>query len=308
MDLQKDRSTDDRVVMKTWWTEEGYVQEIYHKSEKKHEETIIPFENMEEVLIGYSLIPLPNRDRQWFSADIYRVAAKIVIRYRETDKGHDFLLFLSETKEDLANWLQRIKKINAPAYVTKWDLYQVAPEDYRSDYESIEKEPYRNEEQLPDVLGTTKDHQENPVWRPPSFYKRRGNKRIIWDGQIKKLTFYLFLCHFFVSLFWMPFWRIDEEGSFSFMVLLYFIAILMIYVLFSYMRNDLPVYRSILDTLILGGPLFGGLLCAKLYTPVPSEMFFALYGDVMTFAVFLNGAFFLGRIPIAKKNKRSVTH
>ncbi|MFI8684288.1 hypothetical protein [Rossellomorea sp. NPDC077527] len=308
MDLQKYKSTDNRVVMKSWWTDKGYVQKIYHKSEKKHEEHLIPFENMGEVLIGHSLIPLPNPDRQWSSADIYRIAAQMVIRYSGPDKDNDYLLFLSETKEDLANWLQRIKKMNASAFVTTWDLYQVPKEDYRSHYKTIDKEPYMDEAQLPNVLDTTKDHQEHPVWQPPSFYKRRERKQSIREKRIKKLTFYLLLCHFFVSLFWVPFWSLDGEGYFSYIPTLYFSFIPLIYMFGSYMWDDSTPYRSLIDTLLLGLPWFGGLLCAKLYTPVPTEMFFALYGNVMTFAVILNGLFFLSRIPVVKKNKRSVTH
>ncbi|MBN8192306.1 hypothetical protein JI667_09105 [Bacillus sp. NTK074B] len=285
MDLQKYQSTDNRVVKKTWWSEEGYVQEIYHKSDKKCEEHLIPFENMEEVLIGHSLIPLPNPDRLRSSPDIYRIAAQLVIRYTGREEESDYLLFLSETKEDLANWLQRIQKMNAPAFVTVWDLYQVPQVDYRSHYETIEKEPYMDETQLPNVFDTTNDHREHPVWQPPSFHKRQENKRTIRSGRIKKLTFFLFLCHFFVALFWVPFWSLDGEGSFSYITTLYFSIIPLIYMFGSYVWDTTPVYRSLVDTFLLGLPWFGGLLCARLYTPVPNDMFFALYGNVMTFAV-----------------------
>ncbi len=198
--------------------------------------------------------------------------------------------------------------MKAPVYVTKWDLYQVPAEDYRSHYESIIKEPFKDEAQLPNVLGTTKDHQEHPVWRPPSFYQRQEHKASIRDRRIKKLTLFVFLSNFFIALFWMPFWSLDEERAFSNVIFLYFAAILMIYILGSYMREKQSIYKSLLDTILLGGAWFGGLLCAKLYTSVPNEMFYALYVNVMTFSIFLNGAFFLGRIPVSKKNKRSMTH
>ncbi|MCR8848900.1 hypothetical protein NQ095_10820 [Rossellomorea sp. SC111] len=308
MDLQKYDPPEDRVIMKSRWTDEGYVQKIFHKSEKKEVELTIPFEDMKEVLIGYSLLVLPNPDRQRSSVDIYRIAAKIVIKYQVNDQSEDYLLFLSETQKDLATWLQRIKEMNASVYVTKWDLYQVPAEDYRSHYESIIKEPFTDEAQLPNVLDTTKDHQEHPVWRPPSFYQRREHKQTIWDERIKKLTLFVFLSNFFVSLLWMPFWRLDDEGTFSNGMFLYFAAILMIYIFGSYVRKKQPVYQSLFDTILLSGAWFGGLLGAKLYTSVPNEMFYALYVNVITFSIFLNGIFFIGRIPVTKKNKRSVTH
>jgi hypothetical protein len=308
MDLQKYSPPEDRVIMKSRWTDEGYIQKVFHKSEKKEEELTIPFEDMKEALIGYSLIVLPNPDRQRSSDVIYRIAAKIVIKYQLNDQGEDYLLFLSETQKDLATWLQRMKKMNASVYVTKLDLYQVPAEDYHSHYESIIKEPFTDEAQLPNVFGTTKDHQQHPVWRPPSFYQRQEHKATIWNGRIKKLTLFVFLSNFFLALFWMPFWSLDEEGAFSNVIFLYFAAILLIYIFGSYMREKQPVYQSLLDTILFGGAWFGGLLCAKLYTSVANEMFYALYVNVMTFAIFMNGAFFLGKIPVSKKNKRSVTH
>ncbi|KSU61566.1 hypothetical protein AS034_14615 [[Bacillus] enclensis] len=303
MDLQKYHTIEGKTAHKSWWDEKGYVQRLFNKETKKMEEKAVPYQNMTEALIGYAYLPWTS-SRSTDRTIRFRVAANIVIQYK--DKQTDqYLLFLAETQEDLAKWLQLFNDHTIPVYTTDLDLKDIPHKDYKLFYGDIKKKQLTSNSQLPDVMAVTKEHSTHPQWRPDSYQKREETSNSKWAYKKKKLTAFLAVSSFLTALFWIPGWEVGRDQSFDNVHSLFFSAMALI-LLGTYLKDLLSPYQSLMDTAVLGISLYAGLAAANLFTPITTETYLALWYEFLILAVYINAGYFIMR-KVNKKLKRKTS-
>ncbi|MFL8935468.1 hypothetical protein ACKA06_01600 [Rossellomorea oryzaecorticis] len=297
MDLQKYLSVEGKTAHKSWWNEKGYVQTFFNKETKKMEEKTVSYQNMTEALIGYAYLPWTSSSSTDRSIR-FRIGANIVIQY-EDKQTDQYLLFLAETQEDLAKWLQLFNEHTIPVFTTDLDLKDVPHTDYKLFYKDIKKKQFKSNSQLPDVMAVTKEHSTHPQWRPESYKKREETSNSKWVYKKKKLTAFLAVCSFLTALFWIPIWQVDRDQSFDTVHSLFFTAMTLI-LLGTYFKNLWSPYQSLMDTAVVGISLYTGLAAANLFMPVTTETYLALWYEFLVLAVYINAGYFIMR----KVNKK----
>lgn len=299
MDLQKYEHDPVFIFHKSWWTDEGYVQSGLDRETNEKIERLVPFSDIKEVLIGPAWIRMHarSRDSSGKKKNLYRQGLRLVFRV-ESNGDITYLSFLSETKKDVDSWIQRIHTHAIPAYVTDLDLHDAKREDFDFHYESIIRQPLHEAGlDFPERVDMKNEEFAPPQWKPDSFYKRKEREEERSMDRMKKVRLIVFIGTFLTALIWLPHWRLDEDVNSMFLVL----GILVL--LFpTYLHNAWKPVQSLLDTVMVGVALFGGLTTANLYTPITAAHYSSIWTTLLIFAVFHNGAFFLSRFG----NKRAI--
>lgn len=267
------------------------------------EEKTVSYQNMTEALIGYAYLPWTS-SRSTDRTVRFRIAANIVIQY-EDKQTDEYLLFQSETQEDLAKWLQLFKERTIPVYTTDLDLKDVPHTDYKLFYKDVKKKQFKSNSQLPDVMAVRKEHSSHPQWRPESYKKREELNNSKWVYKKKKLTAFLAVSSFLTALLWIPFWEAGRDQSFDNVHSLFFTAITLI-LLGAYLKDVWSPYQSLMDTAVLGISLYTGLAAANLFTPISIDTYLALYHELLVLAVYINAGYFIMR-KVNNKLKRKTS-
>jgi hypothetical protein len=303
MDLQKYHPVEGKTAHKSWWNKKGYVQRLFNKETKKMEEKTVAYQNMTEALIGYAYLPWTS-SRSTDRSVRYRIAANIVIQY-EDKQTDQYLLFLSETQEDLSKWLQLFNEHTIPVFTTDLDLKGVPHTDFKLFYKEIQKKQFKSNSQLPDVMAVTKEHSTHPQWRPESYKKREEINNSKWLYKKKKLTAFLAVSSFLTALFWIPMWKVGHDQSFDNVHSLFFTAMTLI-LLGKYLKDLWSPYQSLMDTVVLGISLYSGLATANLFTPISTDTYQALWYELLVLAIYINAGYLI-MWRVNKKLKRKTS-
>ncbi|MHC8520571.1 hypothetical protein ACPJHQ_03955 [Rossellomorea sp. H39__3] len=182
--------------------------------------------------------------------------------------------------------------------MTDLDLHDAKREDFDFHYESIIRQPLHEAGlDFPELIDLKNEEFAPPQWKPDSFFKRKEREEARSMDRMKKVRLIVFIGTFLTALIWLPHWRLDEDVNSMFLVL----GILVL--LFpTYLHNAWKPVQSLLDTVMVGVALFGGLTTANLYTPITVAHYSSIWTTLLIFAVFHNGAFFLSRFG----NKRAI--
>lgn len=283
--------TERRVIYSFELNETGIVQRWDNRSTGKQEENRIPFEEMDQVLIGM----FANRIVMPRARDFYRFEALLIIMYQGK---YFFQRFLSA--EDLHEWVIRLED-RVPIRYTDMDLCEalIAHANVKVDFSQIEGTAA---DLVSEHIG--KESYRNPfsVWMPEKVQEEvKANKEAVVKPKTRKaeklllaILFGYTLCY---ALLFFPGMPLDEDGYIEVtdgLLLGYHGVLLLLPVFLVFWRSYTKWYNPILYTFVsmIGSTV--GVFLASLV-----KDFSPLYESIIVLNI-VNLIFWLGALIVIK--------
>lgn len=292
--------TDHR--FETGLNDEGFFN--FYKDLKKGTETkqLIPYVSMKEVLVARKTRYIPTAGNRPGS---YCIGVQMIIQW-ENERGEtDYAFFGMENKEEVLQWVGRFLSQGVTVMTSTANVSLVAPADYQTGYEQLEKQSYAEEAGLNDIgTITSKDLQ---AWRSPEMEQAREIKRQQHDKRwFKPLYSVLLMVNLLIAALWMPNWEVAEdvfsENSPSFPFIL--INTVALFIFGRYWRTTRRWFRPLVDTLLIYAVQAVGLAVSGLFRKSSAIYYEAAWIDTLTVGVFVCISFAVAQLAARGRKTR----
>lgn len=282
--------------------EDGYYTSITNKKTSTVEESLIPFQQMKEILIGKTTryVSGPSNSRGF-----YIVSAIMIIQWVDEKGAIQYEAFGEENQEGLDQWIQRFEAHQLQLYTTQHHIGSVTVSELQDGYAEIPKEPY--DSSSASLKTGYPAPKASPEWKSTKMRAKEQEQQVRNDKKVFKPIYVgTMVANVLIAFLWMPVWSLDEENLFSESspaILISFMNLFLLVFAGTYWRAKVKWYRPLLDTIVLIIVQLMGVYASELYRTSSSSIFLdAVVVEGIMSGFFLCGLFVMIRLVRRRKS------
>ncbi|WP_433618329.1 hypothetical protein [Paenibacillus cellulositrophicus] len=259
-----------KVLLRYELREEGYYTYVKQIKTGEESEHLVPFTQMQEVLIGRTTRYQPKGEG---SIGFYVIGANIVMKWVDGEGHIQYSVFGLENPNELEAWVTEFRKHGIPVYGTEANVKFVRAENYQTAYAELPKaeyEPGANPLQI-----GSRERRDIPAWISPDMKARMEAEEKRRDKRLFRPVFLgVAAINLILAAAWMPSWPISDgafaDNSASTAVTL--VNVVLLVLTGAYWRKRVRWYRSLLESVVVIAAQFAGAGIAALIGNAPAGL------------------------------------